>query len=254
MVDGVEQVAALVHPNFFPKAAARDALQIHIDDSQGKMNFSWHPVSECTSLENGCGGLPHASWWTLRGLGALPKGTAHSLISRGSASNDFLLVAGEAPSEGCSSDVWSIRVVDNTAIGSKMVCSSVSGELVPTARSNHAATVWNDMLLVFGGLSTDGRLLAELELLHLKTFCWTHGSTTGSIPRPRGNHTVVVDKLGSRAIVFGGWDGVERFADVHVLDLHVWHWQVLDCGPGPCARTEHVACAWDAEVGATFLQ
>ena len=48
-------------------------------------------------------------------------------------------------------------------------------------------------------------------------------------------------------MIFGGADGGAYLADVHVLDLVTWQWEQVECGPGPCPRGRHVACAWGTE-------
>ena len=130
----------------------------------------------------------------------------------------------------------------------QQVCSKVSGETVPTPRACHSAARWGHILFVFGGqCARSGQVLGQLELLHLETFCWTHGSTTGPEPKARKDASLVIDERGSRAVVFGGSDGEAYLADVHVLDLVTWCWEQVQCDPGPCPRARHVACAWGSE-------
>lgn len=49
--------------------------------------------------------------------------------------------------------------------------------------------------------------------------------TLGPGPSPRANHAAT--RFGSTLFVFGGWNGVHRFADLHVLDTSarpLWLW------------------------------
>jgi cobyrinic acid a,c-diamide synthase len=132
--------------------------------------------------------------------------------------------------------------------------SSIANEDVPSYRSNSAAVVCGkDHLLVFGGWGKDNVTpLSACELLHLKTFCWTHCSTRGGTePPPRGNPTLVYSRCNNQAILFAGWNRVQRLNDLWCLDLDTWNWKRVmnptsKCGQGnwPTNRTDHSAVLW----------
>lgn len=66
----------------------------------------------------------------------------------------------------------------------------------------------------------------------------------GDVPAPRFDHTLVVDEMGQRALLFGGRGYYELYADVVELDLTVpgGDWTaLLPMGPGPVPRHGHVA-------------
>lgn len=43
-------------------------------------------------------------------------------------------------------------------------------------------------------------------------------------------------------ILFGGWNGLDFFNDVYVLNLEVMAWTKPPCsGPSPCPRQGHVS-------------
>ncbi|EQC40849.1 hypothetical protein SDRG_01916 [Saprolegnia diclina VS20] len=177
------------------------------------------------------------AWRTLEASGP-PALAAHAVV----ASRDTLyLVGGEDTASTRTSAVWQWTPSQSWEL---LPCATVYGEDdVPTARSNHAAALWHHILLVFGGWDQDGlQPLGQLELLNLDTRCWTHGSTTGAAPSSRGNPTLVVDAQRSMAIVFGGWNKIERFNDVHLLDLRTWAWrEVRSTAVAPQKRTDHAA-------------
>jgi hypothetical protein len=107
-------------------------------------------------------------------------------------------------------------------------------------------------LLVFGGWSVDGNApLAHPELLHLETRCWTRCSTPNEAPPPRGNPTAVYSLRRHLAIVYGGWNRLERLDDVWCLDMECWRWhRAAREDPGeerkrrPSPRTDHAAVLW----------
>ena len=268
VVDGIEQLAALLHPEMFRPEAARDALHLCLgageeipDPSELATRFvplclAWD--ADARYLEADREAAAAASPWQSldSAAGPVPK-AAHAAVA-GLGPSQLLIVAGEETPDGggvatISSDVWSASLSHSLsyscAAWRREICTGTFGEDVPSKRSNHAAAVWGDILLVFGGWNENGnRPLARLELLHLRTLCWTHGSATGTAPPPRGNPSLVVDEATSRAVLFGGWDGARRFDDLHVLDLQRWHWERVECaGVGPGARTDHAACAWKGE-------
>jgi hypothetical protein len=62
---------------------------------------------------------------------------------------------------------------------------SPSGVAQPPARLCHAATALNDKAWVFGGMTGDGHLLADLWLLDLDATQWHKLHTFGAAPSPR---------------------------------------------------------------------
>jgi hypothetical protein len=121
-------------------------------------------------------------------------------------------------------------------------------------------------MLSFGGWSADGSTpLSHPELLHLRSRCWTHCSTTNAAPPPRGNPTLVYSRRRHLAVVYGGWNGRQRLADCWCLDMESWMWHRAATAGGnvggggggggggssrgssePAARTDHVAQLWAA--------
>mmetsp|Transcript_46031 Transcript_46031/g.99967 ORF Transcript_46031/g.99967 Transcript_46031/m.99967 type:complete len:514 (+) Transcript_46031:111-1652(+) len=131
-------------------------------------------------------------------------------------------------------------------------CSAVANENVPTARSNHVALACGDHLLVFGGWAADGNTpLSHPELLHLETACWTHCSTVEPPPPPRGNPTAVYTPSRHLAVIYGGWDKVQRLDDVWCLDMESWRWHrgaSARDSEQPSARTDHTAVLWRVDA------
>jgi len=94
-----------------------------------------------------------------------------------------------------------------------------------TTRSNATAAVADGKLLVLGGWDEANRPLSDLAVLDLKTLEWQQPSTTGTAPSPRGQPTAVATTAApgstQQLLVFGGWDGVQRYNDLHALDVQV---------------------------------
>ena len=127
----------------------------------------------------------------------------------------------------------------------KVQCGSIYGENVPTPRSNHASVICKDCMLVFGGWGESNIVpLSHCELLHLDTFCWTHCSTIGTGPPPRGNPTLVYFERINSIVMFGGWDGKARRNDTWRLDMNNWKWEEIVTETAPKARSDHSAVMW----------
>ena len=206
---------------------------------------------------------------TIPGFSLPENRSAHTFVAIPSTSRDhareesLLLFGGEAPSGKRLSDVWllhapsrgwrkALRSTDggNEALGKiptweKVQCGSIYGENVPTPRSNHASVVCKDCMLVFGGWGESNSIpLSHCELLHLDTFCWTHCSTVGAGPPPRGNPTLVYFESIHSVVMFGGWNGSVRLNDTWMLDMNRWRWEGIVTPSALKARSDHSAVLW----------
>ena len=236
VISGIELLAAILHPqqHIAVDAAAANAVLQYMGPRHNASNSQAHflpvPFSVQTREEEGSGP---------------PSIAAHVMVAWKELS--LLVVGGDARGNRIA-DVWEWSLEHRR--WHRWTCTSVYGEQVevPTCRSNHVAAVWKNVLLVFGGWDSTGlKTLAALELLDLSTQCWTHGSTVGQAPSPRGNPSMVVDTATNQAIVFGGWNGQTKFGDVFRLDLTHWRWTEAvqeEAQPSPCPRTDHSAVWW----------
>ena len=152
----------------------------------------------------------------------------------------------QVPPLGCS-PTWEL-----------LQCTKVADEDVPTMRSNSAAVICGDYLLVFGGWGKDSQCLDACELLHLDSLCWTHCSTRGeSRPTPRGNPTLVYSESQNSAFLFGGWNKIERIDELWVLDMATWEWKQPDTKSSgdakPLGRTDHTSVLWAKSNGEEMM-
>jgi hypothetical protein len=77
---------------------------------------------------------------------------------------------------------------------------------IPCQRSLHAAAVWKDQFLVFGGYDGLHRV-NDLYAFDFKTSVWRVLNNTDA-PSPRDRHVAVV--YSNSLYIFGGFDGVAR--------------------------------------------
>ncbi|MGH2571233.1 MAG: Kelch repeat-containing protein, partial [bacterium] len=110
----------------------------------------------------------------------------------------------------------------------------------PSARERHTA-VWDaggDRLLVFGG--HDGNLRADVwELSFGGSPVWSELTPGGPSPTPRRAAAAIVDPIGGRWILFGGFDGAHR-DDVWQASLAgPFAWAELSPAAGPTGRSWH---------------
>jgi len=92
-------------------------------------------------------------------------------------------------------------------------CNMHSADYVPRKRS----------VYVFRG--GNGReYLNDLHALNVDTLTWHRVDTTGEIPQQRANHSSALLEETGELFIFGGWNGVERLNDIHILDTDTSNW------------------------------
>lgn len=123
----------------------------------------------------------------------------------------------------------------------------VTNSEIPEPRSHHTACVVGNRLIVFGGLSQEGKRLADLHVLDLSTrqnyfiirtlsddglyvlatMTWSQPEVLGKAPLPRLGHISVVLN-GNVLAVFGGYgdpDGpYQKFNELNLLHFDTMTW------------------------------
>lgn len=91
--------------------------------------------------------------------------------------------------------------------------------ILPSRRRAHTTILHGNHLILFGGGNGVNALndVHTLNVSKLDKLEWSELEVGGKKPIARGYHTM--DLVGNKCLVFGGSDGAECFADVHVLDL-----------------------------------
>lgn len=279
LVDGIETLAAILHPGMLPSNMVGRALagvlrlsvppEADINPVSGVPTKWYFEPIEQSSSTNGTSAGSDISLTATRAIPGKSAGippeyppirsAATLVVTEG---QDLLLFGGEAEGEAERwrrglGDVWKLSPpeagwdVDSCPLSvwsGPWECGAIANEEVPTARSNHAAIACGDHLLIFGGWSADGgRPLSHPELLHLETRCWTHCSTRNDPPPPRGNPTMVYSRRRHLAIVHAGWDRQRRLDDTWCLDMESWRWHLAAGADGlpPPPRTDHTAVLWE---------
>ena len=85
----------------------------------------------------------------------------------------------------------------------------------PCARHGHTMTLLEDgRLMVFGGYSVQGKpetspvYHGDVHMLDTETMIWARPRVTGTYPKPRFGHSVLVHE--DMVLVVGGWTGTEK--------------------------------------------
>ncbi|KAK9805604.1 hypothetical protein WJX72_007339 [[Myrmecia] bisecta] len=183
---------------------------------------------------------------------------AHCLVNRwpGSvASPRGLILFGGDSDAACTrfDDVWFLDI-DTAAQGKHEWKELKASGGQPEKRSNCCAVVHSNKLVVFGGWQWTGTTpLAHLQVLDLATLTWQaqdQPKITGRAPSPRGQPAAVVTTgdagRSPEMVIFGGWDGQQRFDDMYALDLRAWSWRQIQPAGGlsPPRRADHTALLW----------
>jgi len=110
----------------------------------------------------------------------------------------------------------------------------------PQPRQNHTAVIIDHKMYVFGGTTTNKKVLGDMNVLDLESLTWSTAEPTGHPPSARYGHSCVVyQKL---LLVFGGFDGSKRLNDVYKYDTIKNVWIQPDVkGEKPDARSSHCA-------------
>jgi len=116
----------------------------------------------------------------------------------------------------------------------------------PSCRNCHTATLFQNYMVIFGGKEGEGRkrLVNDLHILDLDTTEWLPSfDTPNPAPDPRMGHSALL--VGSRILIYGGWNGTRVLFDCYQLDLShgvsepTWS-ELRTCGEAP-RRQFHTA-------------
>ncbi|EFO22539.1 hypothetical protein LOAG_05947 [Loa loa] len=112
----------------------------------------------------------------------------------------------------------------------------------PAPREKHTAVVFNDMMIIYGGLINNQlRFCENVWGYNFRTRKWYSTLITGDIPRGRIHHTACV--IEKKMYVFGGVDQSNHALYLNVLDLRRGHWETTNVtGHRPYAVRD--ACCW----------
>eukprot|EP00753_Platysulcus_tardus_P016605 PLAT5888.1.p1 GENE.PLAT5888.1~~PLAT5888.1.p1 ORF type:complete len:509 (-),score=219.31 PLAT5888.1:108-1634(-) len=114
----------------------------------------------------------------------------------------------------------------------------------PEPRYGHSATLVerelpsgdvDAKLFFFGGRGRGGKLFNDIHTLDVNTWRWRRVQVSTVGPPPRFNHSELL--VGSKIVIFGGWDGRSAFNDFWVFDTEHNTWiKPRTAGVAPRAR------------------
>jgi hypothetical protein len=209
----------------------------------------YDPVRDRMVVFGGVAGSPRNDTWVLDLSGAPawslldPPGLRPAARALHSALydpvRDRMVVFGGNDGSGYRNDVWSLGFA-----GTPAWTMAAPYGTPPSAREGAAAVfdASGDRMIVFGG--NDGSVRNDAWSLPLSTpAAWTVLPATGSPPAPREGHSMILDPLRQRLVVFGGESGTSSFGDVWALGLGgepAWN-ALVPQGSAPPSRFAHVA-------------
>ncbi|CAD8066861.1 unnamed protein product [Paramecium sonneborni] len=118
----------------------------------------------------------------------------------------------------------------------------------PAPRYAHSAVLAGQRIIIFGGKG-EKCVFRDLHALDPLTLTWYQGPEGSGSPSARFAHSATL-YASTKMIIFGGWNGIDYFNDLYVLDLEVMAWSQPACtGPSPTPRQGHTAI----QVGANLI-
>ncbi|KYQ88433.1 hypothetical protein DLAC_11137 [Tieghemostelium lacteum] len=162
---------------------------------------------------------------------------SHSMVQYGGS---FWIFGGIGPNDIHNNpliynDVIEYRVSDGEVMVHK------NGSYIPSPRWGHTACVYNDQMLIFGGMN-DFSFFSSVISFSFKTKEWCQlevvDTLINPVPHGRQYHSAAI--VNDKMYVFGGYDGVLCRSDMFALDLKTLVWRGIT-GPHMsrrCAPTQ----------------
>ena len=95
---------------------------------------------------------------------------------------------------------------------------------LPPPRSDHTAIVFNDTMVVFGGITQGNHYLNDVFCLNLLNMEWACLTTQGENPSERIGHAAV--GYDGNLIIFGGYEEASKEeTKIYSLNLENWSWR-----------------------------
>ncbi|KAK5577627.1 hypothetical protein RB653_002570 [Dictyostelium firmibasis] len=113
----------------------------------------------------------------------------------------------------------------------KLIVHSNESTFIPEKRWGHSAVVYNDHMVIFGGMGQSVTFYPTILLFNFKSKLWSRvtvrNTMQSQIPRGRQYHTcsIINDKL----YILGGYDGAVCPTDMFQFDLTTNLWSVVQC-------------------------
>lgn len=188
------------------------------------------------------------AWTELSPSGDVPAGRAYHSMVYDEIGAKVILFGGIDGSDNYYSDTWSYDPATNT-------WTDVSpGGDTPAARDATAMAFdpGTGSIILFGGYD-DNSEYNDTWGYDPTTNAWYDLSPSGDVPPARDNHSMVYDPITGKMILFGGYDGDNRFDDTWAYDPLANTWTELSpAGDLPPARSGH-KMVYDPGAGRMIL-
>eukprot|EP00761_Pharyngomonas_kirbyi_P013550 gb/GECH01013579.1/.p1 GENE.gb/GECH01013579.1/~~gb/GECH01013579.1/.p1 ORF type:complete len:343 (+),score=58.08 gb/GECH01013579.1/:1-1029(+) len=173
--------------------------------------------------------VPRCHWHRCYPEGPAPKARrSHHAVVVG----DHIVIFGGFNNE------WQVQPLDLHMLDTVRMCWSFrkTSAAGPKGRAGSSVDVVNGVIYMIGGNLGDRRtnevLAMPTHTLHAPM--WTVLHPQGTPPQERSAHTTAV--VGTNILVFGGWNGVEDFNDLHIFDTERVAWKTVQCTSGAIPR------------------
>mmetsp|Transcript_27095 Transcript_27095/g.59195 ORF Transcript_27095/g.59195 Transcript_27095/m.59195 type:complete len:337 (-) Transcript_27095:669-1679(-) len=241
-----------ISPSISPgcQIAARSGATLTLIRDKIYMFGGQEPVSETRFGDLKCLDTNTWEWSNVETRGGPPP-ARHSHCA-GCLADQCLLVYGGSGHQGTLSDVWLFNVDQGS-----WSRPSVSGQH-PAGREMHSGVMVDDTtMLVYGGRSSDGRILCDAAVLDAKQMKWTATEFTPfqrcahvSIALSASDDQAGTSSSGHAVLIYGGYSGEAVEGDILKIDSKTLEIEIVRRGPRESDKPGSVPQTRFAHAGA----
>ncbi|KAM9964884.1 hypothetical protein ACTFIW_004676 [Dictyostelium discoideum] len=113
----------------------------------------------------------------------------------------------------------------------KLISPPRESTFVPEKRWGHSAVVYNDNMVIFGGMGQSVTFYPTILFYNFKSKLWSRVSVKNTVPSqvPRGRQYHTCSIINDKLYVLGGYDGAVCPTDMFEFDLITNLWSIVPC-------------------------
>jgi len=181
------------------------------------------------------------NWAIMKTSGSIPEGRIDFTAEVTEDGKKMIVLGGMG--KAWYNDLYSLSLINGE-------WTKIISKNPPVARTCHSGIIYNNKLVIFGGLKSwfaDG-YLNDLHEFNFNTLTWREikPNENDFIPMERSKHSAIVTSDGKSMLMFGGRSVNQFLYDIWRLDLDTYQWnRLLPNGGIPKARNSHATILFE---------